>query len=49
MTVEEVYPNMWRLDAKGQLDWLERSYDELVSFFTEAAAGGYGAFMSFSF
>jgi hypothetical protein len=49
MTAEEVYPNMWRLDAKGQLDWLERSYEELVNFFAEAAAGGYGAFMSFSF
>jgi Domain of unknown function (DUF1877) len=49
MTAEEVYPNMWRLDAKGQLDWLERSYEELVKFFAEAAEGGYGAFMSFSF
>jgi hypothetical protein len=49
MTVEEVYPNMWRLDAQGQLDWLERSYEELVKFYAEAAEGGYGALMSFSF
>ncbi|MGW1376693.1 DUF1877 family protein [Streptomyces sp. NPDC002446] len=33
----------------GELDWLERSYEETVAFFAEAAAGGYGAFMSFSF
>ncbi|MEU8782337.1 DUF1877 family protein [Streptomyces sp. NPDC048637] len=28
---------------------LEYHYEELVAFFTEAADGGYGAFMSFSF
>lgn len=33
----------------GSLDSLEYSYEELVAFFAEAAAGGYGAFMSFSF
>ncbi|MFG2140921.1 DUF1877 family protein [Streptomyces sp. NPDC048650] len=33
----------------GKLDWLEGHYEELVAFFVEAAAGGYGAFMSFSF
>ncbi|GGU65689.1 hypothetical protein GCM10010211_33620 [Streptomyces albospinus] len=49
MTKEEVYPNTWRLDPEGELDWLERSYEELVAFFAEAAEGGYGAFMSFSF
>jgi hypothetical protein len=49
MTMEEVYPNVWRFDAEGQLDWLERSYEELVAFFAEAAEGGYGGFMSFSF
>ncbi|WP_336049136.1 DUF1877 family protein [Streptomyces sp. CA2R101] len=49
MMGEEVYPHTWRLDAEGELDWLRRSYEELVDFFTAAAAGGYGAFMSFSF
>lgn len=49
MTKEEVYPNGWRFDPEGELDWLERSYEELVAFFAEAAEGGYGAFMSFSF
>ena len=49
MTTEEVHPNTWRFDADGELDWLERSYAELVAFFSAAAEGGYGAFMSFSF
>ncbi|MFF7188232.1 YfbM family protein [Streptomyces sp. NPDC008222] len=49
MTVEEVYPNMWRFDAEGELEWLERSYEELVAFFAGAAERGHGAFMSFSF
>ena len=49
MTKQEVYPNTWRFDPEGELTWLERSYGELVAFFTEAAKGGYGAFMSFSF
>ncbi|MFJ9407522.1 DUF1877 family protein [Streptomyces sp. NPDC101393] len=33
----------------SELDWLEGPYEELVAFFAEAAAGGYGAFMTFSF
>lgn len=49
MTREEVYPKTWRLDAEGELEWLRRSYEELVAFFAAAAEGGYGAFMSFSF
>ena len=49
MTIEEVYPNTWQFDAEGELDWLERSYEELVAFFGEAAERGYGAFMGFSF
>ncbi|WP_043262996.1 YfbM family protein [Streptomyces sp. CT34] len=49
MMTEEVYPNTWRFDPEGELDWLERSYEELVTFFIEAAESGYGAFMSFSF
>ncbi|QHC22882.1 YfbM family protein [Streptomyces sp. GS7] len=49
MMKEEVYPKTWRLDPEGELDWLERSYDELVAFFKEAVEGGYGAFMNFSF
>ncbi|MFF8784357.1 DUF1877 family protein [Streptomyces sp. NPDC015125] len=49
MTMEGVYPNTWKLDAEGELDWLERSYGELVAFLAAAAEGGYGAFMSFSF
>ncbi|MGW1374200.1 DUF1877 family protein [Streptomyces sp. NPDC002446] len=49
MTKEEVYPRTWRFDPEGELDWLEHAYEGIVDFFTEAAAGGYGAFMSFSF
>ncbi|MFC5248258.1 YfbM family protein [Streptomyces nigrescens] len=49
MTKEDVYPNMWRFDAEGELEWLERAYEELVPFFVKAADGGYGAFMTFSF
>lgn len=49
MTKEDVYPNTWRFDPEGELDWLERAYEELVAFFTNAAERGCGAFMSFSF
>ncbi|MFI6764343.1 YfbM family protein [Streptomyces sp. NPDC050355] len=49
MTKEDVYPNTWRFDAEGELKWLEHAYEGLVAFFSEAAEGGYGAFMSFSF
>ncbi|MEU6327921.1 DUF1877 family protein [Streptomyces sp. NPDC047049] len=49
MMGKKVYPHTWTHDAEGGLDWLRRSYEELVDFFTAAAAGGYGAFMSFSF
>ncbi|PBC86506.1 protein of unknown function [Streptomyces sp. 2224.1] len=49
MTIERMYPNVWGWDAEGGLDWLQCSYDELVTFFAAAAEGGYGAFMSFSF
>ncbi|MFH8568903.1 YfbM family protein [Streptomyces sp. NPDC017993] len=49
MTKQDVYPNSWRFDPDGELEWLESSYEELVAFFTEAAKGGYGAFMTFSF
>ncbi|MER6994537.1 YfbM family protein [Streptomyces sp. NPDC000410] len=49
MTKEEVYPNTWRFSPEDDLDWLERAYEELVTFFTKAAERGYGAFMTFSF
>jgi hypothetical protein len=49
MAKEEVYPNCWKLDPEGELEWLESAYGELVAFFAEAAEGGYGAFMMFSF
>ncbi|MFE0190369.1 YfbM family protein [Streptomyces sp. NPDC058989] len=49
MMKEEVYPNVWRFDPEGELEWLKSAYEELVAFFSEAAEGGYGAFMSFSF
>ena len=49
MTKEDVYPNMWRFDAEGELEWLEGAYEELVAFFGAAADRGLGAFMNFSF
>ncbi len=49
MMKEEVYPQTWRFDAEGELEWLQSAYEEVVAFFSEAAEGGYGAFMSFSF
>jgi hypothetical protein len=49
MTKQDVYPNVWRFDPEGELEWLKSAYEELVAFFSEAAEGGYGAFMSFSF
>ncbi|MFG2195663.1 YfbM family protein [Streptomyces sp. NPDC048639] len=49
MTKNEVYPNTWGFDPEGELDWLEHTYEELIAFFTAAAEGGYGAFMTFSF
>ncbi|ELS50777.1 YfbM family protein [Streptomyces viridochromogenes] len=49
MTKEDVYPNTWRFDPEADLYWLERAYEELVAFFTEAAERGHGAFMNFSF
>ncbi|MFG2289081.1 YfbM family protein [Streptomyces sp. NPDC048595] len=49
MMKDNVYPNMWQFDAEGELTWLEDAYEELVAFFSAAAEGGYGAFMSFSF
>ncbi|MFJ7074296.1 YfbM family protein [Streptomyces sp. NPDC098781] len=49
MTENEVYPNMWRFDAEGELEWLRHAYEELVAFFAAAAERGLGAFMNFSF
>ncbi|MFC8088893.1 DUF1877 family protein [Streptomyces sp. NPDC057301] len=49
MGKEDVYPNMWRFDPEGQLEWLEGAYEELVAFFGAAADRGLGAFMTFSF
>ncbi|WP_328420835.1 YfbM family protein [Streptomyces sp. NBC_00443] len=49
MGKEDVYPNMWRFDPEGQLEWLEGAYEELVEFFGAAADRGLGAFMTFSF
>ncbi|MGG7574811.1 YfbM family protein [Streptomyces sirii] len=49
MTKEGVYPSVWRFDPEGELEWLKSAYEELVAFLSEAAEGGYGAFMSFSF
>ncbi|MFI7412612.1 YfbM family protein [Streptomyces sp. NPDC049627] len=49
MTKEDVYPNMWRFDAEGELEWLQDAYEELVAFFGAAADRGLGAFMNFSF
>lgn len=49
MTKEEVYPNTWRFDPEGELEWLENAYRELVEFFGDAADRGLGAFMNFSF
>ncbi|MFD0002522.1 YfbM family protein [Streptomyces sp. NPDC127178] len=49
MGKEDVYPNMWKFDPEGQLEWLEGAYEELVAFFGAAADRGLGAFMTFSF
>jgi hypothetical protein len=49
MTEKEVYPNVWRFDPEGELEWLEYAYQELVAFFAAAAERGHGAFMTFSF
>ena len=47
MLAEDIYPAVW--DCEGELEWLKEAYEGLVTFFTEAAEGGYGAFMEFSF
>ncbi|TGB13228.1 DUF1877 family protein [Streptomyces palmae] len=47
MLAENIYPRVW--DCEGELEWLKDAYEEVVTFFTEAAEGGYGAFMEFSF